>query len=134
MKYINYMRIFVGVADSIGKIGGLIVVIVAVLMALPITSGAKKAITGWLYGVQGAVYYEVGPNGDAMFTTNGKVDGGLFLLRDGDRNYGSLRWGDVLQAGTEKTSVLLRGHRKILQVIQRSSSLDKESALRSFLI
>lgn len=47
-----------------------------------------------------------------MVVTNGKVDGGLFLLRNGDRNYADLSWGDVLQAGTDKNFRSLDGSKK----------------------
>ncbi|MFK7868755.1 MAG: hypothetical protein AB8B58_05905 [Roseobacter sp.] len=98
-------------SDSVGKLGGAIIVFAALVAAIPIIDGYLKAATGIMYGVKGAVYYEVGADGDAMFASTyendaGKivkrVDGGLYLLRNGDRNFSDVRTGDVLQAGTDK--------------------------------
>lgn len=98
---------FIGFCDGLTKIAGAFLVFIAICSAIPIASGPIKAVTGWLFGIQGAVYYEIGPNDDAMFASvdaNGDevVDGGLFLLRDGNRDFSDLSWGDILQAGTEK--------------------------------
>jgi hypothetical protein len=83
--------------------------VLAILISFPFVDGAVKAATGSIYGVKGAVYYEVGSNGEAMFATGNQVDGGLFLLRNGARNYDDLSWGDVLQAGTDKNFRSLDG-------------------------
>ena len=98
-------------SDSIGKLAGALVVFAAIMAAIPLVDGYLKAATGVVYGVNGAVYYEIGPDGDAMFASTyqndagekkKRVDGGLYLLRNGERNFTDLRIGDVLQAGTDK--------------------------------
>lgn len=133
--------------DSAGKIGAAGVTLIAIASAVPWLDGQVKRATGALFGVKGAVYYEVGPDGDAMFASphcdteqencpiahdeenncaslsadeakplDCRTDGGLFLLRDGYREYSDLRPGDVLQAGTAKNFRSLDGD---------AASLDK---------
>lgn len=55
--------------DSAGKIGAAGVTLIAIASAVPWLDGQVKRATGALFGVKGAVYYEVGPDGDAMFAS-----------------------------------------------------------------
>lgn len=103
------LRVLIERADGLGKLGGGAIIILAILTAIPIVNGYVKGVMGYLYGVTGAVYYEVGPGGNAMFEIEDEVDGGLFLLRGGGRRFGDLKFGDILQAGTDKNFRLIDG-------------------------
>ncbi|WP_186400948.1 hypothetical protein [Stappia sp. P2PMeth1] len=82
--------------DSVLKLSAAALLLVGLSSAVPGVSGAVKVVYGTLFGITGAVFYEIGQNGNPTGGTEGSH---LHLLRGGARSYDDLRWGDVLQAG-----------------------------------
>lgn len=89
----------IGFFDNTAKIfAGSAAILVIVSTLIPPIGRYVNAATAWRFGATGVLKYEIGvvkKTGEIKPTPN---VGDLYLLRGGDRNFGDLGFGDILQA------------------------------------
>jgi hypothetical protein len=92
---------------AVKQIGAIGAAIALVGVIVPPVGNSIKVITSWRFGAVGYVKYEVGsvrPSpgmSRTLLLRQPTEKGQLYLLRNGEREFGSVGWGDVVQAQSE---------------------------------